>query len=120
MASGERLTKIVGEYCRGFASEDGNHYRTERQNMKPVLDHVKHLDDKVNSAPKAGNKNEMQYVGSIPLLVLTDWLKDNGYLMEHWARDEDRCKQKFMSYLKTEMPAFLAKQKKASQILMPR
>jgi len=118
MATHKRMTKVLGEYCRGFASEDGQHYRTERQDMKPVLDHVKFLDEKVNSAPKTGNRNDMRYVGSIPMLVLTDWLKNNGYTMDQWARDEDNCKQKFISHLQSEMPAFLAKKKKSSQIIM--
>lgn len=86
--------------------------------MKPVLDHVKFLDDKVNSAPRAGNRNDMRYVGSIPTLVLTDWLKNNGYTMDQWARDVDNCKQKFISFLQSDMPAFMAKKKKSSQILL--
>lgn len=115
----QRITKQLGEYCRSFATEDGKHYRVETQNMKPVLDHVKYLHDKVNSAPKRNNKGQWAYAGSIPTAVLTDWLRKNRYTMDQYARNEDGAKDKFKRYLQAEMPAFLAPKKKSSQILLP-
>lgn len=115
----QRITKQLGEYCRSFASEDGKHYRVETQNMDPVLKRVKYLGDKVNSAPKRNNKGQWSYAGSIPITVLTDWLRKNHYTWDQYARNEDGSKDKFKRFLEAEMPAFLAQRKKSSQILLP-
>jgi|LWDU01.1.fsa_nt_gi hypothetical protein len=104
--------RSVGEYFRGFASEGGKHYRTESQEMDPVLAHVRYLDQKTNSAPKRGNPNDWRYQGSIPLTILTDWLRRRSLTMDVWARDEDNIKSKFMAYLRSEHPHFLAHKKK--------
>lgn len=117
---GVRLTKSVGDYCRGFATEDGKHYRVERQEITPTLDHVKFLSDKVNTAPKSGNKNEWSYIGSVPKLFLTDWLRKNHYTWNQYATNEDFVKEKFLKWMRSEAPKLLAPKKKASQILMPR
>jgi len=106
-----RPVRSVGEYFRGFATEDGKNYRVERQEMAPVLKHVRYLDHKVNSAPKRGNKSDWRYQGSIPMNILTDWLRQRGLTMDVWARDEDRIKAKFMAYLRREHPHFLAQTK---------
>jgi hypothetical protein len=115
-----KLTKVLGEYARGVVSEDGVNYRHERQNMNPVIQHVKFLQEKVNGAPKAGNTNDMRYVGSIPLTVLTDWCTKVGVGMDAYARNQFGEKDKFLSYLRSEFPVFLADKKKSSQILLPR
>ena len=49
-------TRAIGDYCRGFATEDGKNYRVERQDIAPTLDHVKFLSEKVNTAPKSATK----------------------------------------------------------------
>ena len=113
-------TRAIGDYCRGFATEDGKNYRVERQDIAPTLDHVKFLSEKVNTAPKSGNKNEWSYLGSIPKLVLSDWLKNNHYTWDQYARNEDFAKEKFLKWVRREAPKLLAPKKKASQILMPR
>ena len=116
----ERLTKVVGEYTRSFASEDGKNYRVERQEMDPVIKHVDFLSEKVNTAPKSGNRNDMRYLGSIPLTVLTDWCKKTGIGLDVYARNSHGEKQAFIKYLQAEFPVFLAKKKKSSQIVVPR
>ena len=70
MAFYKKLTKAIGDYTRGFASEHDssgnlNHFRTERQNMDPVLKHIKMRTEQVNEAPKVGNRNDWHYAGSI-------------------------------------------------------
>ena len=115
-----KITKVQGEYARGVVSEDGVNYRHERQNMTPVLKHVEFLDDKVNSAPKAGNANDMRYIGSIPTLILVDWCKGEGIPIDQFARNNNGERAKFLSFLKATHPMFMAKKKKNSQILLPR
>ncbi len=115
----KRLTKAVGEYWRTFSSEDGVNYRGEHQEMDPVLAHVKYLDDKVNQAPKPGNKNDWRYLGSIPETILHDWCRMTGIGVDAWARDQFGEKREFIRYLQANFPVFLAPKKKPSQILVP-
>ena len=117
----KRLTRSVGEYTRGFASEDGKNYRIERQEMDPVISHVQFLDQKVNSAPKAGNRNDMRYIGSPPMTVLQDWLKKHNYKWDQYARNDEECADKFKAWFLTdpEMAAFRPFKKKASMIVVP-
>ena len=115
-----RLTKVVGEYTRMFDSEDGKNYRIERQEMDPVIAHVDFLSEKVNTAPKAGNRNDMRYLGSIPVTVLTDWCQTTGIGLDAYARNNHGEKAEFIKHLKAEFPVFLAKKKKSSMIVVPR
>lgn len=114
-----RLTKVVGEYARGVVSEDGVNYRHERQNMDPVLKHVDFLSEKVNQAPRNGNRNDMHYIGSIPMTILTDWCTKAGIGIDAYARNNHGEKDKFIKYLKADFPVFFAKKKKSSQIVVP-
>ena len=113
-----RLIKKVGEYQRGVVSEDGVHYRRERQEMDPVIEHVKFLSEKVNQAPKSGNRNDMHYVGSLPLTVLIDWCNKQRITMDQYARSRG-LRKKFIKYVTAHFPKFMAAKKKPSQILMP-
>lgn len=81
------------------ASEDGKHYRGHSQDMQPVFDHVRHMDDKVNSAPKSANRNGWRYAGSIPTAVLIDWMNKNGVQFDQFARNEGGVKDKFKKWL---------------------
>ena len=114
-----KLTKVMGEYSAGVVSEDGVNYRHERQNMDPVIAHVKHLSEKVNTAPKAGNKHDQRYIGSIPMTVLIDWCNKQRIGVDAFARNQNNEKAKFLAYMKSEFPVFFADQKKSSQIFMP-
>lgn len=116
-----RFIKRLGEYMRGIISEDGVHYRHERQEMDPVLEHVRFLSEKVNEAPKIGNKNDMRYIGSPPWTVVTAWLQDNHYSIDQFARNDDRCSDKFKAWFLSnpDMARFRAVPKKSSQIVVP-
>ena len=115
----KRVTRVSGEFHRTFQTEDGVHYRGEHQEMDPVLAHVRYLDEKVNGAPKPGNKNDWRYFGSIPVTVLTDWCSEVGIGLDAYARNQFGEKQKFMDHLKAEMPVFLARKQKNSMIVVP-
>jgi hypothetical protein len=113
-----RITKVLEDYKSGVVSEDGVHYRHERQEMDPVIDHVKFLSQKVNTAPKAGNRNDMHYVGSLPLTVLIDWCNKKRITIDQYARSKG-LRKKFIKYVTENFPKFMAEKKKSSQILMP-
>ena len=89
--AGQRLTKAVGDYVRGFASEDGSHYRTERQDLGPAIRRAELIREA--QAHHGTGQFDRRYIGSIPVTMLTDWLKKRGYTMDQWARNEGgtRC-----------------------------
>ena len=83
MATVKKLTRAVGDYARGFGSEDGKHYRMERQDLGPAIARtaeIRHLQE--NAKP---NPMGRRYVGSVPATVLMTWLKERGFTMHDWA-----------------------------------
>lgn len=114
-----RVTKRMQDYVAGVATEDGKTYRVERQEIDPIIERVEFLSEKVNTAPKAGNTNDMHYIGSIPMTVLWDWCKKVSIGMDEYARNQFGEKQQFLNYLQAEFPLLLARKKKSSQIVVP-
>ena len=80
---GQRL-----DITKTFASEDGVHYRHYSQELDPAIQRVEFLRHKVNEAPRIGNRSGWHHVGSVPMTVLQDWLKRNGYTIDQWARND--------------------------------
>lgn len=74
-----------GELTKNVISEDGKHYRHFSMDMDPVMDRVKYLNEKVNEAPRAGNRQGYHYLGSVPLTMITDWLDKHGYTMHDFS-----------------------------------
>lgn len=66
---------------KSFASEDGAHYRHYRQDISPTIRHVERMR-------KGKHAMGWKHVGSIPITMLTDWLKSRGYTMDQWARND--------------------------------
>lgn len=81
----KRVIKNDGEVTKGFVSEDGAHYRTYSQDMEPIIDRVKYLNEKVNGADRSTNRAGMKYLGSIPRVMLEDWLTKHNYTMHDFA-----------------------------------
>ena len=84
----KRLTRAVGDYARSFSSEDGSHYRGHHQNLTPAMDRVAKIREAQALHTRATNPHGRQYIGSIPAVILTDWLEKNNYKMEEFARNE--------------------------------
>jgi len=68
-----------------FISEGGNNYRHFSQDMDPVMDRVKYLNEKVNGATRAENRSGYQYLGSVPVTMITDWLEKHNYTLNDFA-----------------------------------
>ena len=98
MADMKRLTKATGDYLRGFVSENGNYYRTERQNLDGAIKHVQSIRDKHAYATKSSNPNEWRHVGSVPIVVISDWCRRNGYTFDQFARKEGNIREEFKRY----------------------
>lgn len=62
-----------------FGSEDGKHYRIHDQDIDPLIRRAEYLDEAINKAPAATNKNGWQYRGTIPMVWAMNWLKRNQY-----------------------------------------
>ena len=88
MAYNRKLTKALGDYTRGFVSEDGKHYRTERQELSHAMKHVQNIRDKHATATRASNPNQWRHIGSIPEVVLDDWLNKHGYTRWHFTTNQ--------------------------------
>jgi hypothetical protein len=130
----DRLTRAVGDYVRTFSSEDGNHYRTEKQELGPAMRRAKLIQDA--QAVNGTGKNDRRYVGSIPKTVLIDWLRTHGYQIEQFARNDggdpyktnphhgNGVKDKFLKYFLSRDFAKLHSQhvttkRESSQIVVP-
>jgi hypothetical protein len=83
--SDERILKNYGNTVTGFKTEDGKHYRTTHGDYTDVIEHVRHMDQKVNEAPKATNRNGYKHIGTIPVPILEDWLIRHNYSMHEFA-----------------------------------
>ena len=114
----KRLTRMAGDSFRTFASEDGQNYRGEHQNLGPVIVHIKHLSQMVNTAPKAGNRNGWHYAGSTTPVLLAHWCKMTGHTHHEFATTPE-LKTKHMQWLHSEMSKLRPEKKKSSQILIP-
>jgi hypothetical protein len=89
----ERFIKGAADYGRSFVSEDGVHYRREHQNLDASIEHVRKIRDKHDYATRQSNPNGWQHIGSVPQVVLIDWLNKHGYTMDEFARNDGgtRC-----------------------------
>ena len=96
---GEDLKK--GVLSQRDSSGQLEHFRHLHQEMQPVIDHVRFNAQKVNEAPRAGNKNEWAYIGSIPMTILLDWLEKENLRMDQFARNDDGCKDRFKQWFLT-------------------
>lgn len=78
-----RPTKRAGDYLRTFGSEDGKHYRGEHQDLGPAMARSKLIRE--SQAQNGTGQHDRQYIGSIPMTVLIDWLNKRGLTMADWA-----------------------------------
>lgn len=106
------------DYYRNVVSEGGKNYRHEHQDLNPVIEHIKFLAEKVNDAPKSGNKNDWRYLGSTTPVIVNYWCHLNGHTYDEWARSKDLKRQQ-ITWQNAEMSKLRLPTKKSSQILMP-
>ena len=97
----KRPLTVHSDIASWFASEDGKHYRGHTQDMDQVMRHVRRMDDKVNNAPRAGNRSGWEYRGSIPMAMVIDYCTRERCTFDQWARDEGGVKTKFLRQFKT-------------------
>ena len=119
-----RFVKGAGDYLRSFSTEGGANYRVESQNLNGAIKHVEKIRHMHEHATKASNPNEWRHLGSIPIVVITDWLTRNKYTFDQFARDEDNCKKKFLKYFMSRdfsklHNGHVTTKRESSQIVVP-
>ena len=77
------VTRATGDYARGFAVEDGKNIRVEHQELGPAMRRVEAI--KEAQAHKGTGQFDRRYIGSVPMTVLWDWLKERKFSMNDWA-----------------------------------
>jgi hypothetical protein len=113
----ERKIYRVGDTAKSLVTvrdpggKTSTFYKKWSQDMDDAIDRTRFLAQKVNSAPKSGNRIEQRYRGSVPVAILHDWLQRNGYRPDQYARNEDNARDKFMAWFLTnrDMTKFHAK-----------
>ena len=119
-----RPLSVSPGYAVTFSSESGQDYVGTHQDIEPVIKHVKKIRDMHSFATKQSNPNEWKHVGSVPIAIIVDWCKRNGYNFSQWARNEDGAKDKFLKYFMTRDFSKLHNQHtttktESSQIVVP-
>ncbi len=80
------------------------------------LEHVRHLREDINPHIKRveqlaklqiENKSEYQYLGSVPRIMIDDWLRSQGKNWNDYVTDKD-LKAKFMAWFKSDCQRLMA------------
>lgn len=108
-----------------YSEEDGRGYVGHHIELNPHIKRVQYLRDVFGAATKASNPNGWEHVGRIPIPIVTDWCRSNGYSFDQWARNEDGAKDKFMRYFLSRNFSKLHNEhvttkRESSQIVVPK
>lgn len=119
-----RPLSISDGYAVTYATEGDQDYIGTHQDVEPVIKHVKKVRDMHSFATKSSNPNEWRHVGSVPIAIIIDWCRRNGYRFDQWARNEDGAKDKFLKYFMSREFSKLhnnhvTTKKESSQIVVP-
>lgn len=79
-----------------------SHVRHLREDINPHIDRVEQI-----SKLQIENKSEYQYLGSIPRIMIDDWLREQGKNWNDYATDKD-LKAKFMAWYKSDCQKLMA------------
>jgi hypothetical protein len=80
----ELKTRGSGDFARSFITDGKTHVRREFQELGPAMKRTK-LIQEAEAASVGKNPTDRHYIGSIPMVVLTDWLRERNYNMHDWA-----------------------------------
>lgn len=78
------------------------HVRHLREAMDPHIERVKRMSELSD-----GSKSEYQYLGSIPRIMIHDWLLEQGKNWHDYVTDKD-LKAKFMAWYRSECRLLMA------------
>lgn len=93
-----------------YNEEDGKVFIGHHTDLAPHMKRVQYLRDVGAQATRKSNPNGWQHKATVPIPVITDWCRRNGYTFDQWARNEggirgktyphstNGVKDKFMKY----------------------
>lgn len=81
-----------GKYAVTHSEEDGKRYIGNHADIDPIIKHVKKVRDMHEYSTKASNPNHWKHIGSVPIVIITDWCRRNGHTFDQWARNEGGAK----------------------------
>jgi hypothetical protein len=93
-----RPISVHSDYAVTHSEEDVKIITGWHQDVTPTIKHVQKVRDMHSYATKSSNPNEWRHVGSVPIAIIVDWNRRNGYTFSQWARNEDGAKDKFLKY----------------------
>jgi hypothetical protein len=108
-----------------YSEEDGKQYVGQHMNLDPHIAAVKARREVNETATKASNPNGWKHEARVPIPVITDWCRKNGYTFDQFARNEDKAKDKFMRWFNAsrEFSKLVnnntLNKKKSSQVTVP-
>ena len=106
-----KIISATGDVTKWFASEHDSsgklqHYRGFTQDVKQTADLVK---QRAQQMPGRFSKSlEHQYVGSVPMTMIQDFVAKRGKTMHDWATDK-HLKKAFLLHMTAENPRLFAK-----------
>lgn len=118
MSYKDRLLKRGVNMSRTLSAEDGKLYRGVHQEMAPILERVKYLDEKVNQSSQINNENDMAYIGSPGMVMVWEFLNEKGYTWPQLGCDKT-VRAEMIAWLKSKYPHVMAQTKRQNSILMP-
>ena len=81
-----RLTRAIGDYTRSFATEGGENYRVEHQELGPAMARTQLI---MEAQQRFGTgQYDRRYVGSVPMTLIADWCRKNHFTIDQWARND--------------------------------
>lgn len=99
VASEGGLRRYLG---RQFEGRELTHYRSWSEDLRPAQRRTEQIA-KGSSESRMG----MQYLGSVPRIVIDDWLRRQGKTWHDYATDQD-LKAKFLAWFRTDYSQFMA------------
>ena len=90
---------------RGYEGGKLTHYRGWREDLQPHLKRAQAIADGAQETKKG-----FQYLGSVPRIVIHDWLMKQGKTWEQYATDDD-LKKAFLRFYQTEYKVFMSRSK---------
>lgn len=96
------ITGVSGDITNyfGVQRETGTnkvqHFRGMKQDITPIIKRHQAITQAQEAAPKGARTR--QYIGSIPMSFLVDWLTANHYTWDQYARNVDGAKDKFKKH----------------------
>jgi hypothetical protein len=87
---------------RQFEGGQLTHYRSWKEDLRPAQ-----RRSEIIAKGSRESRGGMQYLGSVPRIVIDDWLRRQGKTWHDYATDAD-LKAKFLAWFKTDYSRFMA------------